>query len=446
VSTDVILSDQQSIGHVCVSANEQNEFPKNRMKILIVDDDRLQRVLLSSLLKQLGHDVVALGGGDAAWEEVNRDSFNVVFTDWLMPGMSGLELTKKIRNASFSRYIYVILYSSRSRHAELLEGLRSGADDYIRKPVQMDELIVRLAAAERIIELEARLCERNLALSEANSSLSSAYRTIHADLVAASCIQMSLLPEAGELQGIQFDSLFLPAGIVAGDVFNYFPLTSTSVGFYAADVSGHGVPAAMLSMTVSKMMTARPRAISPLLKTDRDSHQYAVRSPREAVAEVNRRFQDLGDMYFTMLYGVLDIASNKLRMAQAGHPHPILMRKGRRPESLGEGGFPVGIMPEICLDAIECDVAPGDRLFICSDGITECVGPSEQQFGEERLMAFLYEYRESPLAELLQSLKTTMYQWRDTETPADDVSLLALEIGISGFSSAIGGSRAGYSH
>jgi sigma-B regulation protein RsbU (phosphoserine phosphatase) len=158
---------------------------------------------LTSLLERFGHNVVAVKSGDAAWQELQYGSFNVVFTDWMMPGMTGLELTQMIRSATSDRYVYVILCSARSSHAELVEGLRSGADDYLRKPVKLDELIVRLAAAERIIQLEHRLAERNRRLSEINESLGRAYDTIHADLLAASRMQRSLLPSAAQLQGVQ---------------------------------------------------------------------------------------------------------------------------------------------------------------------------------------------------------------------------------------------------
>ena len=131
-----------------------------QMRILVVEDDPIQRLVLVSLLNKHGHEVIAVPDGTAAWDALRRSNFNIVFTDWMMPGMSGLELVRKIRSASLGRYVYAIVCTSRSSRADLVEGLKSGADDYIEKPVHADELLVRLAAGERVIHLERRLEEK----------------------------------------------------------------------------------------------------------------------------------------------------------------------------------------------------------------------------------------------------------------------------------------------
>ena len=197
--------------------------------------------------------------------------------------MSGLELIRKIRAAGVGRYVYAIVCTSRSSRADLVEGMKSGADDYIEKPIHEDELLVRLAAGERVIDLEWRLEEENRKLEETNQSLKKAYETIRDDLDAAARMQQSLLPPAGTIHGIHCNSLFLPASVVAGDVFNFFPIGSNSVGFYLLDVSGHGIPAAMLSVTLSKVLTTRPEASSPLVEQTQEGSPYTIRPPHEAL-------------------------------------------------------------------------------------------------------------------------------------------------------------------
>src|SRR6202021_2627724 len=137
--------------------------------------------------------------------------YNIVFTDWMMPRMNGLELIRKIRAAEANRYVYVILCTSRDSRADLIEGMKSGADDYIEKPVHEEELLVRLAAGERVIDLERRLADDNRKLAETNQSLTLAYETIRADLEAAARMQRSLLPHPPPIHGMQCASLFLPA-------------------------------------------------------------------------------------------------------------------------------------------------------------------------------------------------------------------------------------------
>jgi phosphoserine phosphatase RsbU/P len=400
-----------------------------KMRILVVEDDAMQRLVLVSLLRTHGHEVVAVSDGNAAWEELSRKPFNIVFTDWMMPGMSGLELIRKIRMTGSGRYVYVILCTSRSSRADLVEGLKSGADDYIGKPIHEDELLVRLAAGERVIDLERRLEEENRKLEETNQSLKIAYETIRADLDAAARMQRSLLPPAGTIHGIQCNSLFLPASVVAGDVFNFFSIGLNSVGFYLLDVSGHGIPAAMLSVTLSKVLTTRPEASSPLVAPTQSGSAYDIRPPHEALSEMNDRFQDQDDMYFTMVYGVLDKDSGCLRLAQAGHPAPILLRRNGPPEPLGDGGFPLGMLPDRSYDALEYHVEKGDRLFLCSDGVLECTNSAGEEFGQHRLMEVLNKHRQSSLETLLHSLQSTMHQWAGSTEFADDVTLLALELG-----------------
>jgi phosphoserine phosphatase RsbU/P len=400
-----------------------------KMRILVVEDDPIQRLVLVSLLNRHGHEVVAVSDGSSAWDALKKSTFNIVFTDWMMPGMTGLELIEKIRGTSTGHYVYTIVCTSRTTRADLVEGLKSGADDYIEKPIHADELLVRLAAGERVIELERRLEEENRKLAETNQRLKIAYQTIRDDLDAAALMQRSLLPAPGTVHDIHYNSLFLPASVVAGDVYNFFPIGPNAVGFYLLDVSGHGIPAAMLSVTLSKVLTTRPEASSPLVQPTRGGSSYTIRPPHEALSELNNRFQDKGDMYFTMIYGVLDTESGRLRLAQAGHPAPILLRHGRPPELLGDGGFPLGMLPDRTFDALEYHVEKGDRLFLCSDGILECNNVKGEEFGQRRLMALLNEHRDSPLDALLDSLHTTMHRWAGSAEFADDVTLLALEVG-----------------
>lgn len=410
-------------------AVDSRQRPCEKMRILVVEDDPVQRLILVSLLNRHGHEVIAVSDGAAGWDALRLSTFNIVFTDWMMPGMSGLELIQKIRSTSLGRYVYAIVCTSRSSRADLVEGLKSGADDYIEKPVHADELLVRLAAGERVINLERRLEEENRKLEKSNQALKSAYQTIRNDLDAAARMQRSLLPAAGSLHGIHCDALFLPASVVAGDVFNFFSVGPHSVGFYLLDVSGHGIPAAMLSVTLSKVLTTRPEASSPLVQQTHGHSTYTVRPPHAALSELNDRFQDQGDMYFTMIYGVLDTDSGRLQLAQAGHPAPILLRKDKPPEPLGNGGFPLGMLPDRTFDPLEYYLQEGDRLFLCSDGILECNNLEGEEFGQQRLMEFLNQYRSSSLNTLLSSLQLTMDQWAGSSEFADDVTLLALEVG-----------------
>lgn len=397
------------------------------MKILIAEDDRLQKFHLGYLLNRLGHEVVEVTDGEGAWDALQTQPISIVFTDWMMPRMTGLELIQRIRSGKLARYVYLILCTARSSHADLVEGMRQGADDFLAKPVREDELTVRLSAAERVIALEQRLAEENRKLTETHLRLSLAYETMKEDLEAAARMQQSLLPPPATVNGVHFQSLFCPASVVAGDNFNFFPLTRNRTGFYLLDVSGHGVPSAMLAVTLSKLLTTDGHGDSPFLRQCADG--YDVADPDQVFAALNKRFQGNGDMYFTMIYGVIDRKRQEFRLSLAGHPRPILLRKGRPPEMLGEGGFPLGILPEMDYALVRGEITPGDRLIMSSDGVTECMNAGGEQFGDARLTALLDRHREAPLKDAVQELEKAIRAWARAEDFEDDVSAVALELG-----------------
>jgi sigma-B regulation protein RsbU (phosphoserine phosphatase) len=128
-----------------------------------------------------------------------------------------------------------------------------------------------------------------------------------------------------------------------------------------------------------------------------------------------------------MIYGVLDTNSLTLRMSQAGHPNPLLIQQGCI-RVLGEGGPPVGILPQAEFDSIEVQVNPGDRLVLYSDGVTECTNAAGELFGEERLKCYLECARAKRLGEMLGGLEAEMEAWRGKREFDDDISLLALEV------------------
>jgi diguanylate cyclase (GGDEF)-like protein len=127
------------------------------MKLLIVEDERVQRKFLQAMLTRAGHEVISAADGLEAWKMLEENHLRLVITDWQMPVMDGQELIRRIRAASFPNYTYIIVLTSRDSKNYKLEGLQSGADDYLIKPPDQDELIARLAIAERILNLESSL-------------------------------------------------------------------------------------------------------------------------------------------------------------------------------------------------------------------------------------------------------------------------------------------------
>jgi diguanylate cyclase (GGDEF)-like protein len=120
--------------------------------------------MLSAAVARMGYDVVAAADGREAWDVLRAEQIGLVVTDWMMPEMDGLQLVEKIRGSELGRYVYVILLTSRSESRDAAEALEAGADDFIAKPWHRDELMARLTAGRRILDLQAALQEKNLLL------------------------------------------------------------------------------------------------------------------------------------------------------------------------------------------------------------------------------------------------------------------------------------------
>src|SRR6188768_3343086 len=120
------------------------------MRILIAEDDRITRLSLARQLEAWGHTVTAAEDGQAAWEALSASAFDIVITDWEMPRLSGVELIERIRAAAVANYVYVVLLTSRTNKSDIVGGIEAGADDFVSKPFDREELRVRVLAGERV--------------------------------------------------------------------------------------------------------------------------------------------------------------------------------------------------------------------------------------------------------------------------------------------------------
>ncbi|WP_263351400.1 PP2C family protein-serine/threonine phosphatase [Acidicapsa acidisoli] len=398
------------------------------MKILLVDDDPIARSIHSMLLSVQGHEVLEAADGELAWQMVKEGNISFVVSDWLMPNLAGVDLCRRIRAADFDWYVYVILCTSKGAKSDLVEGMDAGADDFLVKPISPEEFRVKVRAGARVLSLQQGLTDKNRELARINGQLQSAHKLVEDDLKAAAWMQQRLLPQpAQEVRGLKCEWRLEPSGYIAGDIFNLFSLDDTKIGFYLLDVCGHGVPAAMLSVTLSMMLTPDATQGSPLKRYNRATGLSEVLSPADAVHELNRRFQFKDDRYFTMIYGMFDIRNQTLKIAQAGHPGPVLIRQGAEPEIIGSGGMPIGLWPAIDFDFFELSVRRGDRILLYSDGVTEGLNEQSEAFGEQRLLTYIRERGSQPLKELLEGLLAELKNWC-SPVFADDISLLAIEI------------------
>jgi signal transduction histidine kinase len=141
------------------------------MKVLIAEDDPISRLLLQGHLTKWGHEVTAATDGAEAWRLFEAGAYALVVSDWMMPEMDGPELVRRIRACPRPGYVYVILLTARAQKADVVQGMEAGADDFVTKPFDREELRVRVRAGERIVQLEHTLADQNKALREAQAAL-----------------------------------------------------------------------------------------------------------------------------------------------------------------------------------------------------------------------------------------------------------------------------------
>nr|WP_255732805.1 SpoIIE family protein phosphatase [Ruegeria sp. Ofav3-42] len=343
-------------------------------KVLVVDDSRLQRRILVASLKKWGFEVIEADSGDVAIEMCLSDPPDLVLSDWVMPGMSGLEFCKAFRALDGDQYSYFILLTSKSEKQEVARGLDAGADDFLIKPLEADELRARISAGARILDMQRELSEKNRMIESALEELRVAHDAIDKDLIQARKIQESLVPELTREFGKSRVSMLLkPCGHIGGDLVGMFSPGVNRLGFYSIDVSGHGITSAMMTARLGGYLSSSHFDQNMAMERRFDKF-YALLPPEEVAASLNSRLMaDAGiEEYFTMVYAIIDLRNGHLKMVQAGHPHPLLLRQDGSAEFLGEGGLPIGLLPDVTFQRTETYMQPGDRLLLYSDGFTEC--------------------------------------------------------------------------
>jgi len=265
----------------------------------------------------------------------------------------------------------------------------------------------------------------------AKDELAEANRHMRYYLDAAARVQQSLLPDrAPDLPGLEVAWTFRPCTGLAGDTFNILPLGDGSFGFYIIDVSGHGVPAALLSVTLSHTLSpvsGRSWLLGPEQSHDPNS---AATPPAEVVTRLNEFFQMQPDsmQYFTMIYGIFEPTDRKLRYAAAGHPPIVLVPRSGDPRALATGGVPAGMFEEASWHEITVDISPGDRLYLYTDGVIEATNEEHGEFDVDRLISELGAHRDLPLQASVDAIRARVESWCGENEPGDDVTILALEI------------------
>lgn len=394
-------------------------FPDRAEQILIADDNPANLLLLRRILAREPCALVEAENGDEALQLALEHRPDLVLLDVMMPGLDGYEVALALKQDPHMSEVPVIFLSALSDASSKVKGLEAGAVDYITKPFNKDEVLAR-------VRNQLKLGRLTKELRKANRDLSEKQRRIDEDLKAAAAIQRSLLPS----QAPTSDKLiaawrFLPCDQNAGDLFAFNQLTSSEFAFHVIDVSGHGVPAAMMTVALSQSLAPDN---GHTRQAAEDGGEPVVVPPAQVLNHLDVEYPiERFERHFTIAYMLLDLDTGLLRYSRAGHPMPVVLRRDGTLEELPAGGTIIGLGGVVPFDEGRCQLESGDRLFVYTDGIPEAANAAGEFFGEDALYRALRSARGLPLDDACGRLIDAVQEFAGTHDFDDDVTLFAIE-------------------
>lgn len=371
--------------------------------ILIVDDTPANLSLLSQMLSNQGYRVRAANSGPRALESAHTLPPDLILLDIRMPGMNGFEVCEQLKTDALTSDIPVIFISALNELQDKIHGFKVGGVDYITKPFQLEEVLVRT--------------ETHLSLRRLQKQLQDANSKMAKELSLAGKMQACFMPSRLPAQpGWQFSATLRSARETSGDFFDVFQLSEERIGLLIADVADKGVGAALF-MAYSWS----------LIRTYAEEYPG---QPEQVFSIVNRRIlQDTATNEFvTLFYGVLDPRDGSLIYCNAGQNPPLLFRDGRNDHilKLFRTGIPLGIYEDQEWGRAQVQLSPGDLLLLYTDGVTEAQNIAEECFSEVRLLKSVNEYLGQTVQQIQEGLLAEIQRFVGEAQQSDDIALVVV--------------------
>lgn len=377
------------------------------LQILVIDDDEITQLTLTRILEQQGYQVTTVSNGEDGLAQAKKSPPALIICDWLMPGMDGIEVCRQVKAEAQLSATFFIVLTSLDSVADVVKGLDAGADDFITKPIEPNELKARVRAGLRLYQMSYDLqVQKQMLESELSEAL---------DYVR------SLLP-APMQQPLTINSRFIPCKTLGGDCFDYYWLDSDYLAMYLLDTAGHGLGATLPSISVLNLL--RSRAIPRL-------NYY---QPNQVLSALNETFQMNyhNNKFFTIWYGVYNRINRQLIYSSAGHPPAVLLSKTANNldvKLLKTAGMPVGMFPDAQYTNGFCQVNEFSSLYIFSDGVYEINSANGIDWDLDAFINFIrdfYQTEKCHLDEIIERLLTL-----NSKTGFDD-DLSILEVKFAG--------------
>jgi sigma-B regulation protein RsbU (phosphoserine phosphatase) len=371
-------------------------------QILVIDDDPAVQILLKRMLEKQGYEVVSANSGEEGIKQALACHPALIICDWIMPGgMNGLEVCRHIKAIPELSTTFFILLTSLDSVADRVKGLDAGADDFITKPIEQNELQARVRAGLRLHQLS-----RDLQIQK---------QILEAELEEAAEYVRSLLPPP-MTEPLRIDFRFIPSRQLGGDCFDYYWLDSEYLAIYLLDTAGHGLRATLPSISVLNLL--RSRALKNL-------NYY---KPSEVLKALNDTFQInyQNDKYFTIWYGVYNCVQRQLVYSTAGHPPAILITVKSTNISevklLRTPGIPIGMFPQISYVDELCHIEEDSTLYIFSDGAYEITQSDGKLWGLDNFVKMVVNSNHH-----LEQIVNQLVALKSQGSFDDDLSILQLK-------------------
>lgn len=376
----------------------------DKQVILLVDDTPANIHIAQAILRDEFKVRVATNGAKAL-ELVKAEPMPaLILLDIEMPGMDGYEVCNHLKADPQTRDIPVIFLTAKTESEDETKGFEVGAVDYVHKPF-----------SPMVVKARVRT---HLTLRATSQQLAQQLLAINNELEMARQIQLAILPrETPKIRGLDIAARYLPMSSVAGDFYDFIIVDEQHVGILIADVSGHGLPAALIASMLQVALAAQLGHAS---------------EPGRVLSGLNRalcgKFQN---HFVTAAYVFVDMEKESISYAGAGHPPLLLWRASTRTASeVVQNGLLLGHFPEETYAVLQLPVGPGDKAVLYTDGILEASNPLGEMFGEDRFKHWL-ESNHLPGAErLADSVLDELSRWSGHprgEGQQDDITLLSIE-------------------
>lgn len=397
-------SSHKKIRHISIGTPDNQYSEKDTGKILIASDDPIVIQVIANHLLLEGYSVESSDSAESLLLSLDSGTLpDLIILDFILPGISGYELCREIRKLFSAPELPVLILTEKTRSEDIIKGIEAGANDYVAKPLQIHELLVRV--------------KTHISLKNSfNDQIS--FNLIQNELTLAREIQQNLLPEK-EIKNphLKIYAEDRPEREVGGDYYDYYDIDEDLTGVLIADITGHGIPAAY---------------VSAILQTIYNSFKELHFSPELIIQKLNSIMSNYTHYQFaSACYAVINTRDETISWCNAGHTPLLIYRRDTGNVDYKEiSDRPLGVEENSEYQLRSEKLRQGDRIVLYTDCVTETRNPSGKLFGVENLIMMIKEYYDYPPEKLIPVIEDELLKWMDPNKKLklkDDLTILIID-------------------